>query len=111
MNHKVKYLTGSKKKKFFLSKGLTPRLLHSYWDGGSKDEYAVVNIRTGARTMPPTWGGNYDRSGQREYVPVAGDILIQTGSFCGKPATPYISFREEDEPAVYAFLGVIKASA
>lgn len=107
INPKVKYLTGTKKKKFFLSKGLTPSLLHSYWDGGSKNVYSVVNIHTGRQTLPPTWGGNFDAQGKREYVPVAGDILIETGCFCGKPATPYLSFREEDEATVKQFLGIV----
>lgn len=105
---KIKRLTGTRRKKCRLNTYLSaePRLLHSYWDGGSRSEYSVVNVLTGAHSNPATWGGNFDRAGKREYVAAPGDVLIQTGTFCGKPSYPSFSCAEADLDAVKRFLGV-----
>ena len=69
-----------------------PRLLASYWDGGSRDEWALFKA-DGKRaplsvvTSPPQFGGTAPA-----YVPAPGDVLIRAGTFAGRPSTPHVTF-------------------
>ncbi len=68
-----------------------PRVLHSYWDGGSRDSYVV--LRNGGKVYPPTYGGQFVNGGHApEYMPESGDILVRYGTFAGKEAIPSITF-------------------
>lgn len=99
---------GYKKHKAFLS-AFGPTTINSYWDGGSRDEYALVELAT-LRTKPlPTAShpfydvtahgmanttGEYvtiDRVGNiRLNVLPEGFALVSAGTFCGKPATAHV---------------------
>jgi len=79
--------------------------VNSYWDGGTKDEFAVVHIETLAMLSLPTSSHPYfdiARHGiQGENAAVVVDhygnvtlktlpdgyALVRTGWFCGKPST------------------------
>lgn len=65
----------------------------SFWDSGSRNEFLVVNIDTGASFVPRK--GIYPTF-QAEYTLQPGEILIQTGVFMGKPSRPYITFQPID---------------
>lgn len=104
---KIKRLTGTRRKKCSLNTYLSECVLSSYWDGGSCSKYSVVNVLNGLHTNPPVHGGQFDRSEKRKYVPAPGDVLITTGTFCGKPSYPSFSCREEDLTAVKQFLGIV----
>jgi len=64
-------------------------LSDTYWDGGSRSEYAAVNLTTGRHAgapqyAPPQFGG--PRTAPEVDLP-AGVAIVRTGTFCGKPAT------------------------
>lgn len=79
--------------------------INSYWDGGSRSEFAVVELATGKVKQLPTRShpyfdvARYGVHGQDEHISVdyAGNItlkvlpegfaLVEAGTFCGKPAT------------------------
>lgn len=105
MTHKVKSLTGSRKREFSLNPTDHVQNVDSYWDGGSKDFYHVVNIDTGLNVAPE---GNhpFGDHGKVGYKLISGDILIRTGTFCGKPSTPCLLCRAEDENRVRQYLGL-----
>lgn len=80
-----------------------PRTVNSYWDGGSKDEFAIVDLDSGKAWNVPTTHPYFDRrpDGERcgnlelrELPPNC--CLVQGGTFCGKPATYRIHLREEN---------------
>lgn len=82
--------------------------INSYWDGGSRDEFAIVELATFARKDLPTSTHPYfdvsrrGIAGESEVIAVsrAGNItlkilpegfaLIRAGIFCGKPATAHV---------------------
>lgn len=107
--HKVKQLTETRRKSFFIMPHLVSagQVLLSYWDGGSKSVYSVVNILTGLHYLPPVHGGLFDKSEEKEWVPAPGDVLICCGTFCGKPSYPNFSCLEADVTALKTFLGVV----
>jgi hypothetical protein len=85
-----------------------PTEINSYWDGGSRDEYAIVDLVTGQRKNLPTSThpyfdvARYGVQGENEMVAVSerGNItlkllpenfaLVRSGTFCGKPATAHV---------------------
>ena len=74
----------------------------SFWDEGSRNEFLVVNMDTGASFVPRK--GIYPTF-QAEHTLQPGEIMIQTGVFLGKPARPYIRFQPRDgAEKVMAFL-------
>lgn len=99
-----------KKRTAFLSEfGAHGVNINSYWDGGSRDEYALVELATGARRTLPTATHPYfdiagrglanqqddiveiDRGGNiRLKVLPEGFALIRAGWFCGKPAIAHV---------------------
>lgn len=98
-------LTGSRKKQFRFSPGATTENVDSYWDGGSKSSYHVHNIDTGL-AISPQGNAPFGAHGKLGYTLIKGDILIETGTFCGKPATPCFICRAEDAERVLQYLGV-----
>jgi hypothetical protein len=99
----VKALTGSKRHTF----RIYPRpstSTNSYWDGGSRNEYQVINMNTGKTFTPPP--GAYPFTTPNEYTLQPGDVVIVTGTLMGKPAYPHFICREEELPAVKTYLGL-----
>lgn len=91
--------------------------INSYWDGGSRDEYAIVRLSDLARMPMPTVGHPYFEvkargvgTGEDEYVTVdhvgnvtlkrlpAGFVLVQAGTFCGKASTAHVYANVADMP-------------
>ena len=101
---KVKRVTGTRKREFSIRVQDKVRT-DSYWDGGSRSEYRVTNLHTGATFVPPA--GSYPWTVANDYTLQPGDIVIETGTFCGKPSTPCFRCRADDVPAVKAFLGLV----
>ena len=106
VNSKIKELTGTKKREICLYT-TTKECTNSYWDGGSRSEYEVFNMNTGRRFMPPT--GTYPWTTTNEYMLQPGDILIETGTLCGKSRTPNLCCRPDEEALVKAWLCLIDA--
>lgn len=93
--------------------------INSYWSGGTKDEYAIVEIATLRRKPLPTSThpffevqarGMIQAAKQDSFISVdhvgnislnvlpQGYVLIGAGTFCGKPATAHVWFNEADLP-------------
>lgn len=105
---RVKALTGTRKKNFFFSTTITPQSVNSYWDGGSKSNYAVYNIQTGIYSTPSQNSSTtFPKFTDHTYQLQPFEILIETGVFMGKPATPQIICREEDKINVMAYLNIL----
>ena len=84
-----------------------PRRMNSYWDGGSRDEFALVDLATMQTWRVPTTHPHYDRlpNGERcgdlelrELPP--GTCLVSGGVFRGKPASLTLHFRPENLAAL-----------
>lgn len=104
-NAKARDLTDSRKKQFRFSSGHSIVNVDSYWDGGSRSFYRVVNIDTGL-SVEPQGNAPFGANGRLGYGLIKGDIVIETGTFCGKPATPTLMCRADDETRVLAWLGL-----
>lgn len=91
--------------------------INSYWSGGSRDEYAIVDLGTMTRVpMPAGLDHSHPffevkaRNVSDEYVAIdhvgnvtlkvlpAGFVIVQAGTFCGKPATARIIANPADMP-------------
>ena len=88
---------GYKKRKAFIQSREKITLSHTYWDGGSRSSYTIVNLTTGKTTydsyatVPPQFGG------VAPVVEIDNDIaIIETGVFCGKPATASVFVSPEN---------------
>jgi hypothetical protein len=103
MTPRVKQLTGSKNKTFNLypRETVAPR---TGWSDGSYDSFEGLNYRTGAR-FNFVLGDNFSAQTVNQALP-EGTIMIQTGTFCGKPSWPGIYCRPDEIEAVHAFLGI-----
>lgn len=66
-----------------------PLTLISMWDGGSKSQYLVY--RNGEYFTPRALTSPF-QDVRPTFQPESGDVLIEFGTFMGKPATPYITF-------------------
>lgn len=82
--------------------------INSYWDGGSRSEYVLIDVATGRRLALPTSSHPYfdvarygaegensilkiDHVGNMTLLAVPPNaVLIEAGTFCGKPATARI---------------------
>lgn len=102
---KVKELTGTKKRQFWFSLHDQPICTNSYFDGGTRREFRVVNINTGASFTPDP--GVYPWTTKNEYQLKSGEIMTVFGLSCGKPGTPHIYCLPEDNERVRRFLGVV----
>lgn len=70
----------------------------TFWDGGSRSEYAAVELATGRvssapQYAPPQFGG--PMSAPVVNIPV-GIAIVKTGTFCGKPATATVYVNPAD---------------
>lgn len=103
ITQKVKNLTGSKKRKFYLSIRPDNSEINtaSYWDGGSRHVYSVLNINTGERKTPPC--GSFPIF-EAKYILQENEIMIETGVCQGKPSTPVISIRSSESEKVQNYL-------
>jgi len=89
--------------------------INSYWDGGSRDEYAIVDLSTMTKAPMPTVGHPYFEvkgagvpTGEDQYVIVdhvgnvtlkslpQGYVLVRAGTFCGKPSTAHVYAHASD---------------
>lgn len=98
-----------KKRRAFLSEFYSGKNINSYWDGGSKSEYAIVELATMSRRPLPTHTHPFFEVAARgmanrdtgvvesdnvgnlhlKILP-EGFALVETGWFCGKPATAHV---------------------
>ena len=77
-----------KGRKFFEQRQERPMSLSSYWDGGSCDKYAVVNLDTLEVSHAPSSHPCFDKYGkaamqERVVIPV-GFVIVKRTYFCGK---------------------------
>lgn len=93
------------------------RNVNSYWDGGSRSEFVLIELATMRRKPLPTASHPfYDISSKgltnqkaeaietdhvgnvylTELPP--GFALVEAGTFCGKPATAHVLFNSENMP-------------
>ncbi len=91
--------------------------VNSYWDGGSKSEYAIVHLETHQRRALPTSTHPYfdvaarglanqsgsvietDRVGNvRLKVLPEGFALVEGGTFCGKSAAAHVDLNPANMP-------------
>ena len=90
----------SKKRKAFLAAPTTEvRMSGTYWDGGSRSNYFLVNLATKevkplAGVAPVQFGGPCVDPVQHLQV---GYAVIEAGTFCGKPATPTVYLHPEQQ--------------
>lgn len=84
-------------RKFYVEISERPRKLKSYWDGGSRDYYRVVNLVSGAIFEPPTLEPFGDKV--EPYIPSAGYALVEHSIFCGKDSgrTVYLHPNDKDK--------------
>ena len=80
-----------------------PMNVNSYWDGGSKDEYVLVDLATKRKIEFPTSHPYFDRKsdGERCGNLVINELpentaLVCGGTFMGKPATVRILLRPDN---------------
>ncbi len=100
----VKNITRSRKHQFSFGTSEQPQNTDSYWSGGSRSEYSVYNMDTNKFGFPPA--GKYPWTTENRYTLQPGDVLIETGTFCGKPATPRFTCLPADEARAKAWLGI-----
>jgi len=84
---------GTRKRKCYIAEAPSgsPVRLRSYWDGGTRDLYAAYSA-SGEEISLPVGGAPGFTPEPEAWVPNAGDVLIETGTFMGKEATPRITF-------------------
>ena len=85
---------GFKGRKFRVQVSDRPRRLLSFWDGGSRDTYCVV--QDGMVISPPTVAP-FGREAVPDYVPVKGAILVEHSIFMGKDAGCTIYLHPDDK--------------
>jgi len=101
----VRGLDGERKRDFTLSMYDRPLFnTASYWNGGSRDYFVVINIANGVRTTPPA--GTFPSFADARYTLKAGEILMQTGLCMGKPMSPRFHCLPEDNNKARLFLGL-----
>lgn len=93
-NDHRKYLPdGYRKRKVIVSRREPGKAqVRSYWDGGSRYEFTL--IRNGIRTGVTQSINPLHPPGDTRIDLSAGDVLVQTGIFCGKTATAIITYVE-----------------
>jgi hypothetical protein len=91
--------------------------INSYWDGGSKNVYAVVNLNTfQCGTLPSSSHPYFDvlvhglANQQSDMVSIdhvgnvhllmlpEGFALVKAGTFCGKPSTAHVYLNPANMP-------------
>ena len=73
--------------------------IKSYWDGGTKDEYELRRLADGqfikSLGINP-WGKDINDPKFMFVIP-EGHYVLEHGTFCGKPATATLKFRNETD--------------
>lgn len=92
-----KYLPdGYRKRKVIVSRRAPGKAqVRSYWDGGSRSYFSLVRngVHSGVtRDINPLHAPDRDDTCIEL---IAGDVLVQTGIFCGKKATAIITYVEK----------------
>ena len=87
-----------KKHKAFFNVASSLTLHGTYWDGGSRSTYTAVRLADGfslgaPQYAPPQFGG--PREAPIVLIPV-GVAIVETGTFCGKPATASVTVNPAD---------------
>jgi hypothetical protein len=83
--------------------GTSAELHGTYWDGGSRSSYALVDtrrigaIRTFPQYAPPQFGGP-QTTPRVDIQP--GKAILERGFFCGKPSTASLTMSQSDFDAV-----------
>lgn len=105
--HPVRRLSGTRKREFYLSLCETPysKDCNSYWDGGSRDNYTVLDMNGKYLETPPRGNGTFNKFAD-PYTIKPGTLLMETGIFCGKPATVTFYGNESDRPWITKLLGI-----
>lgn len=86
-------LVGSRKRRVIMSRpATTVTLSGTYWSGGSRSDYWLVDLNTNqaqplAHANPSQFGGPVQ---DPEIQLQPNQVVVKTGVFCGKPATPTI---------------------
>jgi hypothetical protein len=90
-------------KDFAVAEFRGPMNVNSYWDGGSRDEYRLVDLRGLRVWAVPSTHPFYDRKedgtrcGSLELNQLPPDTcLVAGGTFLGKPATVQVYLREDN---------------
>jgi hypothetical protein len=86
-----------RKAKAYLHRRNEVTLSGTYWDGGSRSKYYLVDLHGGAVSecagvAPAQFGGPRVDPVQRVEP---GFAVVEMGTFCGKPSTPSIYLCEE----------------
>jgi hypothetical protein len=76
-----------RKHKAIICAGSSVRLSGAYWDGGTRSTYfattlAGTEVDISYSTAPAQFGGT-----EKEIILTPGVVVLQAGTFCGKPAT------------------------
>lgn len=109
MTVQAKQWSGSRKKQFgfYVDSNQSTHNTASYWDGGSKTTYTVINMLTRQTGNPPC--GSYPTF-KAEYTLNPQELLMETSVFMGKPGTPRFTCRADDEELARRFLGISACS-
>lgn len=105
----VRRLSGTHKREFNLWFSDRQPFTHdcnSYWDGGSRDTYTVLDMNGQFIEFPPS--GSFNKLAD-PYVIRPGTLLMNTGVFRGKPTTVCFYGHESDRPWILMLLGVSEA--
>ena len=74
---KVKDLTNTSRREFSVNTREHPICTDSYWDGGSRSYFRVINLETGKDFIPPM--GKYPWTVKNDYTLQTGDVVIDSG--------------------------------
>ncbi len=104
----IKRLLNTRKREFGLYQIPTsgrdqPINTASYWDGGSRDEWAIRDLAFNITGYPPS--GKFPDFTAKYLLPLSS-LLTKHGVFMGKPATVIVYFHEIDKAAVYQSLNL-----
>ena len=112
-----------RKRKVFLSEfSESGKNINSFWEGGSRNVYAIVHLPSMSRSTLPTQTHPYFdvalRGAARQETPdivsdAQGNVtlkrlpvdfaLVEAGTFCGKPATAHIYLHGANLPNLLTF--------
>jgi len=94
---------GYRKKTVYVSATTSVTITGVNWSGGSRSTYHGVDLESGRINtashfgIPAPWANQYEGA-TVELVP--GKALVETGTFCGKPAVMFIYVHPDNMPAL-----------
>lgn len=74
-------------------------VVHAYglmWSGGSKSTYSQVSLATGEGSVPEEVVNLHGIQDRGVYAIPPGSVILETGWFCGKPATMVVYVLPQD---------------